>query len=315
MANLHTSILIEDFLVHLHHSSNNGAVEVGLPGTILTSVFNLQASHREAALLHLLKIFHHRLVAGTAQDKDTNLSGAYVNDTQVTAGLNYSRNTGNMTQHTVMTGHNSIHQIVLDFYGHLSCRHICILYGQGNTFFHSAELILECLLAILSQILQVVQILLRDTQYHCCSSWDSITHITTVPSAETSLVIGNSLTDETGHQLVGICSAFIDFQTAVSATKALQCNLNGNISFFWNYLFILHGGRNVHAACRTDDEFTHRLIIDIEQDITFQRVGCQMVYAIHGTLFVGSNQCLQWPMLKVGTLHNSHNGSYTHTVI
>ena len=315
MTHFHLRFLAQDIAIHLHHLGHDGAVEVGLPSTIMTTVLYLHASHREAALLHLLDVLHHRLVARAGKDQDAGLAITDGHDAQVRAGLHYGRDAGDVPQHTIVTSHDGIDQVVLYLFRNATCWHSGRLHGQRDAFFHSTELVVEDILTVLSQFAEVIVVLQRYGHHDACCSGNGIAHVATLPRAETCLVVGNGLTHKASHQLVGIAAALVNLQAAMTATQALQRHLHCNVAFLQLHLFVLHRSVDVHTTSRANHELAHRLIVDVQEDVALQRISSEVVHTIHAGLFVSRDEGFQRTVLDVVALHDGHDGSHANAVV
>ena len=214
-----------------------------------------------------------------------------------------------------MARHERIDKVVLNLFRHAAGRHCRQFDGHGDALFHASELFVEYILAVLSQLLQVVEVLHRDGQHNGCRAGNGVAHVATLPGAETCGVIDDSLTHEAGHQLVGIGTSRVDFQAAVTATQALEQHLHGDVTLLQGNGLVLNRSCDVHAASRTDDELAHRLVVDVQEDVAFQRIGRKVVHAVHARLFVGRDEGFQRAVLDVLTFHDGHDGSHAHAVV
>ena len=57
------------------------------------------------------------------------------------------------------------------------------------------------------------------------------------------------------------------------------------------------------------------LISKVQEDVALQRVGREVVNAIHAGLLVGRDEGFQRAVLDVGAFHDGHDGSHAHAVV
>jgi hypothetical protein len=81
------------------------------------------------------------------------------------------------------------------------------------------------------------------------------------------------------------------------------------------YLLILHRGVDVHPASRANHELSHRLVVDVQEDVALQRISSEVVHAIHAGLFVSRDEGFQRTVLDVVALHDGHDGCHADAVV
>ena len=168
----------------------------------------------------------------------------------------------------------------------------------------------------LLHIVQYVRFFIsRNRNDHFTFTRNGITHIATLPGNQTSLIVSNHLIHETSHQLVGIGTSFIDFQSGMTTAQPFQGNFQSNVSRICFHFFIFQHCCQVFTACTTDIQFSFFFRIQIQQNITVYRSRLQTERTEHTGFFVGSNQCFQRTMFQRLVFHDSHDSGNTHTII
>ena len=96
VAHLYGGFFSEEFTVYFYHAVGDGTVEIRLPCTVLSTVFHLHTGHVETAGLHFLDVLHHGVAAAAGQYQHLCLTGTYLYDSQVAAGLHYRGDAGDV---------------------------------------------------------------------------------------------------------------------------------------------------------------------------------------------------------------------------
>ena len=168
-------------------------------------------------------------------------------------------------------------------------------------------------------LLHIVQYVRFFISRHCNNDFtftrNRVTHIATLPGNQTSLIVSNHLIHETSHQLVGIGTSFIYFQSGMTTAQPFQGNFQSNVSRICFHFFIFQHCCQVFTACTTDIQFSFFFRIQIQQNITVYRSRLQAERTKHTCFLVGSNQCLQRTMFQRFIFHDSHDSGNTHTII
>ena len=215
-----------------------------------------------------------------------------------------------------MTAVDGIHQIVLNLYGNLFGRSSHLLDNHLDAlWFDEFELVVECLLPVVGNLLQDSDILLGQCQHDLSLEGNSITHVTTIPRSQTRLRLFDGLTHQLHHQFVSVGAPFVNLQTAVSASQVLDGHLHGSILGVSVSLLVVHCCGDVNTTGAADDEFSPMLRVEVQQDVTLQFVLGQFVGTKHTRLLVTRNQRVDGSMLQVLCLHDGHDGCYAQTVV
>ena len=293
----------------------NRRFNVWLPSRIAASHFYLHACHREARLKTGSQILFHAIAGATGQNLNFSLTAANRNNSQIRRCFHGIRNGRNHTSHTILTSKDGINQIILNFFGHFAGRQFHTFCGKADRSFDCRELFIEQVFAIFHQSQQFLFVFSRNGKYRTRFTRNRIAHITTVPAYQAGFIAGNRFTHETYQQLIGIGAPFIDFQSGVSATQALQAYFNSDVAFFGSYFLVFQRSSYIHTAGTTDIQFAFVLRVKIQQDFSVYRTRFQAERTVHTGFFIFSDQCFQRTVFQILCFQYSHDSSYTQSII
>ena len=314
MISLHGSLLPRLILVDLLQQIENLAVGIGIPATIAATELRLHTRHGEAALYHRGDILLHILTAGARQYLHHRLSSLNINDGEVGGSLYNVRIGGNHANHTIVAGVDGIHEIILNLLRHELCGTVDLLGEELHAFLNATELVLDGHTLGLNKRLEVLNIVLRQSQHHLSLERNSIAHITTMPGSQTSSALSDGLTHKAYHLLVGIGTSLVDLQSGMAATQALQRHLDSGILVIVNGL-IFQCRSDVDATCRPDDELSPELGVEVDKNVAVQLALGQVVGTIHSRLLITRDERLHGTMLQFLILHDAHDGSHANAVV
>ena len=299
MTDAHHRLLTESGFKHLLHLGHDGRIPVGLPGAVLAVHRHLHARHGEGTLEHLLQVFEIGSLTAASQNSELRTTLTHVDDGQIGRRLHNAGNGGNVAQHTVVTGHNGVHEVVPDLGRHLLRRLLRCSERQGDAVLNETELLPERLLAISHEVVQILHILFRQRKHNFAGTGNGVAHVTALPAYQTGIVVLNGLAHYARHQLVGIGPAFMYLTTGMAAAKTLQAHPNRDVVCLCFLLLILQLGRDVDASGAAYDKLSVGLFVEIEQNVTVQRIGREIVHTVHTRLLVGRNQGFNRAVLQI----------------
>ena len=85
----------------------------------------------------------------------------------------------------------------------------------------------------------------------------------------------------------------------MAAAKTLQAHPNRDVVCLCFLLLILQLGRDVDASGAAYDKLSVGLFVEIEQNVTVQRIGREIVHTVHTRLLVGRNQGFNRAVLQI----------------
>ena len=214
-----------------------------------------------------------------------------------------------------MASIDGIHQVVLDFHRHFCLGRSGFLGKELNAALNAAVFLGEGFLPFVHYIAERLHVLFRQCEHHFRLERDGIAHVSSMPRGQTSLTLGNGLSDEAHHEFVGIATSLVYFQPGVSATQSLEGYLHGRIVSISLRLLIIEFGSHVNAAGTSDDKLAPSFRVKIEQDVAMEFVFGQVVGTEHACFLIGSDERLNGSMLQVGSLHHSHDDGHTQSVV
>ena len=209
---------------------------------------------------------------------------------------------------------DGVHEIVLNLFRHQCSRFVNILAEELHVALDGLELILDSQTLLLYHLFQCLYICLWQCEYHFGMRRNGIAHVAAFPADQTGTQLGDGLTHETHHLLIGVGTACVDLQTRVSATQALQRHLDGSLLVVL-YFLILHCSGDVNATSTSDAEVSPCLRVEVEIVVSVELTLGQLISSEHTCLLVACNQSLQRSVLKVVALEHTHDGSHAHTVV
>ena len=136
-----------------------------------------------------------------------------------------------------------------------------------------------------------------------------------MPSGQFGFAFGNQLCHNTSHQLIGIGSAFMYFQSRVTTFQTFDGYFQRNSSFVYKSFFVVTGSRNVNSASTANNEATPRFGVEVEQNIALKLVCRQIVCAIHTRFFISCDKSFNGSMFQTLVFHYGHDGSNANSVI
>ena len=275
----------------------------------------MHTCHREAAFQSRIAVILHGLTGTTGQNLDFGLSSTDFYNSQVRRSLYRIRNRRNVAFHSVRTSIDGIYQVITDFFRYHVSRQFYPFGLELDAFFNRIKLFLPYLLAFAYVSDNIFHFCFRHCNDDFTFTRNSVTHVSTYPRYQTSLIVSNHLIQKTSHQLIGIGKATTDLDTGMSAMQSFQGHLQSHIRRVGFFFLVLQGSCQILTTGTTDVEFTFFFRIQVQQDITFDSSRFQTECTVHARFFIGSNQTYQRTVLQSLVLHHGHDGGYPHTVI
>ena len=136
-----------------------------------------------------------------------------------------------------------------------------------------------------------------------------------MPEGEAGFEVGDGVLHDACHGLVGVASALVDFEARVATEESVEVELYGRVGGVGSLLLVFERGVHVHAACRADNHFAFRFVVEVQENFTFDDIGLHVVHAVHRSLLVGRDEALDGTMLQRVVLHDGHDGSHGHAVV
>ena len=136
-----------------------------------------------------------------------------------------------------------------------------------------------------------------------------------MPCSKTCAILGDSLTNEASHKLVGVATSLVYLKTRVTTLQALDNDLYSSVLLVGSHFLIGESSSNIYTASRADNKLAPSLRVEIKEYIAIKLVGRKVVSTEHACLLIGCDKTLDRTMYQCLVFHNSHNSSNTHTVI
>ena len=148
-----------------------------------------------------------------------------------------------------MAGIDGIDDVVLDFYGQLRLRRFCRFAEHLDALrLDEFEFIIEGGLPFVDHFLECIDILLGQGDDGLGLEGNGVAHVAAMPAGQPGVKLLDSLAYNLNHHLVGIAATFVDLQTAVSATQALDHNAHGYVLGIGIHLLVFQCGGDVDTA-------------------------------------------------------------------
>ena len=315
MNNLYRGFVTKLFLIRFLHGLQDRRIDIGFPTRITSRTYHLHTSHGKATFQACIQIILHGITRATTQNLNFRFSTTNVHDSQIRRSFHRIGDGRNHSEHTILTSINGIYQVITDFSWNHHFRKFHSFCAKGNRSFVHLIFLIPQGFAILHKFQHISFFFGRNCNHHLTFAWNGITHVTSIPRHQASLIESNYLIHKTSHEFVGIGTAFVNFQTGMTATKSLQCYFQSHIFRVCFFFLVRQSSSQIFTTCTTNIKFAFVFRIQIEQDFTIYRTRFQSESTIHTCFLIRSDQCFKRAMYQGLVFHHRHNSSNSHTIV
>ena len=147
----HSRFYAKLFLIRFFHCMQNRRIYIRLPTGISTCHCYFHSGHRETAFKTCSQILFHAVTWATSKNLDICLTTTNTNNSQVRRSFYGIRNGRNHAGYPILTGKDSIYQIILNLFRNLPCRHIYPFGFETDRSLDSRKLFIEKILTVFYQ--------------------------------------------------------------------------------------------------------------------------------------------------------------------